>query len=110
MNIWRNIWRSRNREVHILIPGEAQGDGKGAQPGEKEAQGGPCGSAQVPARRGRERRRGNGLKWHQGRLRVEIGKENFPVRVVRIGMSCPGRFAVTVCVFRSRLDGDRVLG
>ena len=57
----------------------AEGAGTGAKPGEKEAQGGPCGSAQLPDRRGqpggsgsapgnRDRRRGNGLRLGQGRL------------------------------------------
>ena len=74
-------------------PGAAEG-AWGAQPGEKETQGG-SGSAQLPDRRGqpgevefccqaaRARTRGNSIKLQQGKFRSDIGKKLFLERVVQ---------------------------
>ncbi|TRZ12400.1 hypothetical protein HGM15179_014704 [Zosterops borbonicus] len=63
------LWAPHNRELRTWsvsregngtgegsgVPGAADRAGKGAQPGEKEVQGGPSGSAQLPDRRGQQR-------------------------------------------------------
>ncbi|NXO94902.1 KSR2 Kinase, partial [Certhia brachydactyla] len=82
LGLWRG-W-SVSREGNGA-PGAAEGAGKGAQPGEKEAQGdlvslhnsltggdSQGGQALLPGNR--DRRRGNGLRLGQGRIRVDFGK------------------------------------
>ncbi|NWI75721.1 KSR2 Kinase, partial [Dryoscopus gambensis] len=83
-------------------PGEAEGAGKGAQPGAKEAQGGPGGSAQVPDRRGQPGGSGSARR-EQGqeeRERPRAGpgegqggywENSFMERVSRPWHSCPGQ-------------------